>query len=187
MSRLSSIIAALQDRIVKGATKTELPPGTLIDCQPPFDINHGERISLDELRWKVENSDIIFVDVNQDNRELKKTLTWGCNISFFDVVTIAKIIDLMEERLNDGASKVVYGIAKLIITEAIEIARKTENKYSLNELNTLNDSITSETTFIANVDKDGEVYDISLIGTNHLDEKVKTLLDKNDGLLVVVA
>ena len=124
MSRLSSIIAALQDRIVKGATKTELPPGTLIDCQPPFDINHGERISLDELRWKVENSDIIFVDVNQDNRELKKTLTWGCNISFFDVVTIAKIIDLMEERLNDGASKVVYGTAKPIITEAIENAKK---------------------------------------------------------------
>lgn len=56
MSRLSSIIAALQDRIVKGATKTELPPGTLIDCQPPFDINHGERISLDELRWRTMNS-----------------------------------------------------------------------------------------------------------------------------------
>ena len=67
---------------------------------------------------------------------------------------------------------------------------KNADMYFLDELNTLkqiNDSITSETTFIANVDKDGEVYDILLIGTNHLDEKVKTLLDKNDGLLVVVA
>lgn len=136
------------------------------------------------------NSDIIFVDANQSNREPRKALAWGANISFFAVVTLAEIIGLIQERLHNGANKVLYGKAEPIITEASENTIKTANIYSrdvLNALKQMNDSITPETTFMANVDKNGEVYDFSLIVTNHLDEKVKTMLDENDGLLLVKA
>ena len=188
MPTLSLIIASLQGRIVGGVVKTK--SGTLIDSEPPIDPNHLQLMSSDELRWRTMKSDIIFVNANQSNREPRKALAWGGNISFFAVVTLAEIFGLIQERLHNGADKVVYGKAKPLITEVIENTIETANIYSqdvLNALKQMNDSITPETTFMANVDKNGEVYDFSLIVTNHLDEKVKTMLDENDGLLLVKA
>lgn len=114
----------------------------------------------------------------------------GAAIVAIAVVTIAKIINWIQERLNNGASKVIEVVADPIITDAIKDAIDHAEEHSIDELNALikiNESITPETTAIANVDKDGKIYDLSLIKANHLDDEVKELFDKNNGVLVVTA
>ena len=114
----------------------------------------------------------------------------GAGFLFLAVVTITKIINCIQERLNNGASKVIGLVADPIITGAIKEAIDHAEEHSIDELNALmkiNEGITPETTAIANMDKDGKIYDLSLITTNHLDEEAKELFDKNNGVLVVTA
>ena len=105
-------------------------------------------------------------------------------ITFIAIITIAKIINILEKKLKNGACK--EGLERLqdIINEITKTKLDSAQIHSLDELR---GRVKENALVVFDVDENNNVSNVEIINTNRVDDDVNTLLDKNNGLLLVTA
>ena len=102
-------------------------------------------------------------------------------ITFIAIITIAKILNVLEERLKNGASKSGFERFQDIINEIIKAKLDATQTHALNDLLRK----TKKGSLVAfDLDEDKNISNVEIINTNRVDNEVNELLDENDGLLL---
>lgn len=105
-------------------------------------------------------------------------------ITFIAIITIAKIINVLEKRLKNGACKGGLERFQDIINDILKTKLDSAQIHSLDELR---EKVKRDAMVAFDVDENNVVSNVEIINTNCVDDDVNTLLDKNNGLLLVTA